>query len=456
MTHERFSSPFAFDMALADPVFAMVHRGIRIDMERREEMFAHYMQRWEKCQLDLGKLSGRNLNVNSQQQVIEWLFEDLGLPPRFKNKKVSTEESKLRAVLADCLAKEKTMTQYQAKERWVVGALSIIIILRIRGIRKRLSSYLGMDKELELSTTMVDPDGRMRQQLRIGGTENGRFSSSKTCWNTGCNMQTIPREMRILFIASDGKVICEHDLNRGESWIYAHLSEDPEMLRIHLEGGDFHSETASVISSVFADPLSVDEIIMHKHGKHYKVRYMGKRVNHASAYRMGEFKQAEVINEEAEETGITITVSQARKAQALWKQKYFMMPAWWNRIETELNKTRKLVTPYGRERIFYSHWGAELFKEATAWTPSATSVDYINLGMLDVWNDLDQKGALDLLHQNHDSILFECNESDLPELMGEVQQRLERKLVVGKHQFTIPVEGSSGPSWGEQTEWHES
>lgn len=453
MTHEHFSSPFAFDMALADPVFAMVHRGIQIDQEKRKEFYEEYMTKWEQAQRDLALVSGRYINVNSPKQVIEWLFEDLALPPRYEKKKISTKEDKLRAVLAEVLSKNNT----RQRERWIIGALSIMMILRIRGIRKRLSSFLGAPKDNNyklLDVGFNDSDGRIRQQLRIGGTETGRFSSSKTSWNSGINMQTVPRELRSMFIADEGKVLAEFDLNRGESWVYAHLSNDPEMIRVHQEGGDFHSETASAISSVFAEPLSVDEIIAEKHGRHYRLRYLGKKVNHGSAYRMGEFRQAEVINEEAEDTGITITVAQTRKAQGLWRQKYCMMPEWWNSIERKLNKDRTLETPYGRVRRFYSYWSKDLFKEATSYVPQSTSVDYLNLGMLDVWNDLDQgSGPVQLLHQNHDSILCLVDEDKVDELMPEIQQRLTRTLVVNGHEISIPVEGSFGPSWGEQDEW---
>lgn len=464
MTHERFSNPFTFDMALSDPIFRMVHRGIKISKERQQELFDKYIGQWKQAQLDLALISGKNINVNSPPQVRQWLFKDLGLPPRYHKKKVSTREDKLRAVLAECLEKDRTLSSYAARERWIVGALSIIIILRIRNYRKRLSSYIGLNKsDLSLSNHLVDSDGRMRQQLRIGGTETGRFSSSKTPWGTGCNMQTIPRELRSMFVADEGKVLCEFDLNRGESWVYAHLAQDPEMMRVHQEGGDFHSETAAVISTVFGEGMSAEHIAKHKNlpkddpKSTYKLRYLGKKINHASAYRMGEFRQAEVINEESEETGIAVTVPQARQAQRLWRQQYFMMPDWWRRIERKLAQDRTLVTPYGRKRKFYGALQDSTFKEATGYVPQSTSVDYLNLGLLDVWEDLDRPGAygIELLHQNHDSLLISVDEDRLDEAIPEILSCLSsgRTLVVAGHDISIPVEASFGPSWGEQTEW---
>lgn len=263
-----------------------------------------------------------------------------------------------------------------------------------------------------------------------------------------------------MFIADDGKELAELDLNRGESWIYAHLSKDPEMMRIHHDGLDFHAETAAAIAHAFSDRQEpAHEIVrLFKSGDEwaYFIRYLGKRVNHASAYRMGPFKQAEVINDDADDTGITITVAQAKEAQKLWKQKYAGMLGWWSTIERTLsNDARTLTTPYGRKQTFYDWWGDSLFKEATAYVPQSTSVDYLNLGMLDVYNDLVMEGAygLEILHQNHDAILIQYDEGRRDEVLGEVASRLQRKIVVNDVEFTIPVEAEYGHSWGKMSEW---
>jgi DNA polymerase I-like protein with 3'-5' exonuclease and polymerase domains len=452
MTHERYNSPLEFDMALqAGPVMEMMKRGILVDHKEKHRLTSEYMGRWKQYQQHINIVAGRELNVNSPKQVREFLHKELNLPARKHKGKVSTAEPKLRALMADCSEKLETLSTESAKMRWMRGHTAIYLILKIRSIRKRLSSYLNVE---------VDGDNRMRTLLKVGGTETGRLSSSKTLWDTGCNLQTIPKELRTIFIADDGMELAEFDLNRGESWIYAHLSKDPELLRIHHGGLDFHAETAAAIAHAFSDRQeSTDQIVkLFKAGDEwaYFIRYLGKRVNHASAYRMGPFMQAEVINNDADDTGITITVGQAKIAQQLWKQKYSGMPGWWSSIERTLSdNARTLVTPYGRKQTFYDWWGESLFKEATAYVPQSTSVDYLNLGMLDVFNDLVRKGAygLELLHQNHDAILVQYKESCRAEVMGEIISRLERSLVINDVEFTIPVEGQYGHSWGKMTEW---
>lgn len=468
MTHESFPSPMHFDMAMQVPVFAMTRRGMRIDYDVAEEFHEEYMARWSKYQSDLNRVAQRELNVNSSKQVKEFLYGTLNLPPRYHKKKLTTREDKIRSLMAECQDKVDTLKTEKGRRRWLRGRIAIHLILKVRSVRKRLSNYIPLPRdadpdETDLPGIRLDEDGRIRSLLSVGGTETGRFSSSKSLWGTGCNLQTIPRELRAMFVADPGKELSEFDLNRGESWIYSHLAEDIEMMDIHQSGRDFHSITGAAISRVFGEPVSVDWIVENKgeSDKAYMIRYVGKRVNHASAYRMGEFRQAEVINEEADDTGITITVGQARESQEIWQQLYSSMPEWWNSIERQLNKNNRTIeTPYGRTRTFHDWWGMDLFKEATAYIPQSTSVDYLNLGLLDVFHDLDQRDAfgLEVLHQNHDSIVFQYDEDRRDEVFGEVRERLERELVIrgcrgGRHKITIPVEGGYGHSWGDLTEY---
>lgn len=448
MTHLGYANPHDFDMALIPPVFAMMRRGIRVDEEKRNELHDEYNERWVDKQEKLAGVCGFNLNVNSPKQMKAWLYDDLGLPkkyrtdPRTYEKHIVADEAALRSLMSMCGDKIHTLKTANARERWLRGYISIRLVLDIRGIRKRLSSYIDVP---------TDADGRMRSTISVGGTETGRFSHSKTLWGTGCNLATIPRELRSFFIADEGMELAEFDLNRGESWVYAHLSQDPELLRIHKTGADFHSETAAAISTAFGEALTVEWIIANKHGAGYKIRYLGKRVNHASSYRMGPFRGAEVVNSEADDTGIVITTAQMREAQELWLQKYWGIKSWWRDIDMQLENSRRLTTPYGRERIFYGWMSDRLKKEATAYVPQSTSVDYLNSGMLRVYNALDEDngGFIQLLHQNHDSILVQYPVGRRDEVAGEIKRLIESVVVINGCEVTIPVESGYGQTWKE-------
>lgn len=447
-----FSNPHEFDLLMLEPVHALMKTGILIDQAEKKRLQEKTIAEWDEAQILLNRCASRELNVSSSTQVPKLLYEYLGLPKKYKKKKITTDEAALRSIMAECKHKIDTLVREGSKERWMLGYVTCHQILKVRGLRKQISSYLGLQIEkgqLAGASKFEDEDGRIRGTISVGGTETARFSHSKTLWGTGINLATVPRKLRSMFIADDGFEFAEFDLNRGESWVYAHLSEDPELLRIHTEGLDFHAETASTISVAFGDPLTVDWIVANKEEDAYKIRYVGKRVNHATSYRMKSFKGAEIVNKEAEDTGVTVTVAQTADAQKLWKEKYFMVPAWWKEIEATLSDTRTMITPYNRIHKFHGAWGEDLFKTATAYVPQSTSVDYLNRGYLRVFHLYEKAEAwgLKVIAQTHDSILVMYQRRHRNEVIQSLLDCLPSKLTIKGREFSIPVEALYGRSW---------
>lgn len=480
MTTPTFSTPYEFDLLLLEPIHHMMMKGIRINPTEKKRLQDKAIAEWDEEQdkLDrvIGMEEGVTFNVASKKWVPWLLYDHIGLPPRKKKGKVRADEAALRELMAFCQGKVNALKREDSKIKYMTGFIICRQILNIRNRRKQISSFLGLRIEkgkLAGESPFEDEDGRLRTTVSIGGTKTMRFSHSKVPWVTeenirrfhtpgrkinfeklksGVNNATIPDKLKTMFVPDDGYEFAEFDLNRGESWIYAHLSEDPELLRIHTEGLDFHAETASAISGEFGEHKTVEWIIEHKKGAAFRLRYTGKRVNHASAYRMRAFKGAEVVNKEADETGVTVTVSEYNKAHKIWLAKYFNVPnKWWPEIEEQLGKDRTLTTPYGRKCEFHDAWGDKLFRDATAYVPQSTSVDYLNRGLLRVYHEFVRAGAwgLSILAQTHDSILVQYREKDRDEVLPAVAEALGREeLTIKGRTFRIPIEASVGMSWG--------
>ncbi len=458
-----WKSPFEFDMLLQQPVHEMMAEGILVDQEEKKRLQVAAISSWAESRNVLKQVVGFDLNVSSPKQVPEFLFNTLGLPKKTKKKtdgsgesKITGDEEALRATMSTCFEQIGKLKTDSAKQRYMIGFIACKEILKIRGIRKQLSSYLGIHiskGKIDGEAALEDPDGRVRGTISVGGTETARFSHSKTLWDTGVNLATVPKSLRSMYIADEGYELAEFDLNRGESWVYAHLSEDPELLRIHTEGLDFHSETASAISGVIGEKfLSVEYIIEHKDGDCFKLRYVGKRVNHASSYRMKRYTCAESINAEAEDTGITVTVGEAGKAQEAWHRKYFMVRSnWWPEIERQIGSDRTMRTPYGRVHTFHGFLGDELYKAATAYVPQSTSVDYLNRGFLKVFHRFQKPEAwgLKILAQVHDSILVKYRVGFRDEAIQSIVETMHSSLTIKDRTFSIPVEPQYGQSWGK-------
>lgn len=263
-------------------------------------------------------------------------------------------------------------------------------------------------------------------------------------------------KIRSMFIAPPGHVLISWDLAQAESWVVAYLANESNM-KYSLQNGDIHFDTALVLfeksREEFAALKTSDESI------YKQMRYTAKRYNHASAYRMGYQRAAQVINQDSDQPPyVVVTLKQSKTFSERWHG-YYNLHNWWAQIESQLSSNRTLVTPYRRIRTFFAPWGNELFKEATAFVPQSTVADHLNGfvqpelglrgGLREVRNRFMVPGRIRVVNQSHDSILAEVPQADTQEIANEVAGLLHRPLVVNNEQFTIPVDCEVGERWGE-------
>lgn len=274
--------------------------------------------------------------------------------------------------------------------------------------------------------------------------------------------------VRSMIRAPKGKVLVAADLSQAESWIVAYLANEQNM-QYSLNHSDIHTDSAAAL---FFDTSFCQHKWKKDNDEHHcqmpgcevvivkTARYIGKRYNHASAYRMKPPRAAQVINKDSDKPPfVVVTVAESKVYSERWHARY-NLKIWWREIEEQLDKTRVLTTPYGRSRMFFAGWGEELFREATAYVPQSTVADHFN-GM--VHPLLGVKGGLRvirnelvrpykdrlIINQSHDSCIIECPEQDGEELCQQMMRSLLRPLVINDVQFTIPVDGEIGERWGE-------
>lgn len=272
--------------------------------------------------------------------------------------------------------------------------------------------------------------------------------------------------IRSMIVAPPGKILVAADLSQAESWIVAFLADEKNM-QWSLQKSDIHTDTAAAL-------FAPENYCVHTWKKHdddftcvkcahevvKSARYIGKRFNHASAYRMKYLRAAQVINKDSDKPPfVTVTNSESKLYSERWHARY-NLKIWWADIERQLEQTRTLTTPYGRSRMFFAGWGDELFKEATAYVPQSTVADHFN-GMLHP--DLGIPGGLKeirrtlvspfkdraIINQSHDSCIIECPAQDGPELAQQMMALIKRPLVINGHEFTVPADGEIGERLGE-------
>lgn len=275
--------------------------------------------------------------------------------------------------------------------------------------------------------------------------------------------------LRSMVHAPEGKTLIAFDLSQAESWIVAFRANEPRMKRA-LQFGDIHTETAG--NALFhADKSCPHDWIPVIKGELWKcnicqnevtklMRYVGKRYNHASAYRMGAERAAQVINKDSDKPPFfTVTIKQSKKFSTAWHT-YYQLKGWWDNIEKQLNDTRTITTSYGRKRMFFAQWGQNLFKEATAYEPQSTVADHFNGrihpkvgqpgGFKEIYRTLvrpysDHKA----INQSHDSAMLEVPNTVVSELVPQIKALMLRPIVIGEDEFTIPVDVEVGERWAE-------
>lgn len=272
--------------------------------------------------------------------------------------------------------------------------------------------------------------------------------------------------IRSMIVAPPGKVLLAFDLSQAESWVVAFLANEPNMKRA-LRFGDIHTETAG--SALFYPQSGCPhewrkgELNCARCNREVtkEMRYVGKRYNHASAYRMGAERAAQVINKDSDKPPyFTVTIAQSRLFSKAWHEYYNLKP-WWDEIERKLNENnRTWVTVYRRPRTFFGAWGPELFKEATAYEPQSTVSDHFNGA---VQPELGVKGGLKeiykqlvkpyndhkIINQSHDSAMLEVPRVVVSDLVPKLKSLIERPLLIKNETFIIPSDVEVGERWGE-------
>lgn len=308
-----------------------------------------------------------------------------------------------------------------------------MMILR-RGY-KLLTSYLNAS---------LDADNRWRCSYNIEGTETGRSSSSKTPWKTGGNNQNIPRDtflgvnFKDIFIADEGYVFFQSDQEQAEARVVAALSGDRTLLNLFAEGKDIHSFAMSSILGF--DILSLKESDPEKF-KYY--RQCGKIVNHGGNYDMG----PATLSESALKTGINMSVNDATKFLEGRRSVYPGVYEWHKEIQDTINRSRVLVTPFGRIRNFIEEITSNTYREAYAHIPQSVVPHITNI----MWEHVARNYPKVVVSQmGHDALLMQIPSQDVDDFVKNfLTQTSQIKFACGTiKDFNIPWDASTGLRWG--------
>ena len=397
------------EMPLVQVLERIEANGVLVDTEELRRQGADLSRRMLEAQQKATALAGRAFNLDSPKQLGALLFDELKLPALVKTPKgqPSTNEEALEAIAH----------QHELPR----------VILEYRGLAKLRSTYT--DKLPE----MVNPDtGRVHTSYHQAGAATGRLSSSDP------NLQNIPirtddgRRIRRAFVAPPGRRLVACDYSQIELRIMAHLSQDAGLLRAFESGADIHKATAA---EVFVRPL--EEVTVNE-------RRAAKAINFGLMYGMGAFGLARQLG---------IDRGQAQDYIALYFSRYPGVRDYMERTREQARERgwvetvsgRRLHLEYINARNAAQRAGAE--RAAINAPMQGTAADIIKRAMISV--DAWLAGHADrarMILQVHDELVFEADEAFVPELVGQVRERM---CAAARLSVPLVVDTGIGNNWDE-------
>jgi uracil-DNA glycosylase family 4 len=428
---EEFESADAmtYMMDLHKPLMEMEYNGILTDPKGIKDCKKKYEKFIIALQHGLNKLANKELNTNSSKQMIAYFYGTLMIKPYINR---ATGNATCNAVALHRIAKKGIKGSGEAK-----------IIIKMRKYGKLLSTYFNV---------AVDADNRLRCSHKITGTVSGRIATEGTFFGTGTNLQNQPYIFKYYLIADPDWILCEADLAKAEAHVVAYLTQDANMIESFESGVDVHSFNASKIFNVPIEEV-IHEAKTKKVDQRSTMRYMGKKVVHASNYNMG----AQTFSDQLAVEEVFISQSECKQLLQNYQDRFPGLKRWHQSIENEVSQSRILYNLFNSPRRFLGEMGPALFRNAYSYKPQSTVAELLNRGLIKMANDprLGKDGYdIRLLTTVHDSVLFMFHKSKLPQLLQIlliIKDHMTHTFTYKGRSFTIGLDAKIGTQWAGNT-----
>lgn len=415
---------------------------------------------------ELSALTDLSLNVESKNQMADFLYRQLGLPVQYKKEggRLTTKET------TDVLA---LLTLYKKTQD-----PTLKLVLTIRSLRTRLDTLAAA----------TDPDARIRCGYNVVGTDTGRLSCYEAPTGSGFNLQTVSKKDRDLFLPDEGYWFFQCDLSGADGWTVAahcYACGDPTM----LEDYRFGLKPARIIALLYQfggsvlrwsrDELKAKGKLVDSDGWLY---FASKRVQHGSNYGMGENTMSDQILKDSYKLfGEPIYVAPAvcYQLRLFYFSRYPGIARWHDRCKQKLLKDGCLTSANGHRRVF---WGRkkepsgkinhQTFYSFLSDEPQNNTTYATNLALHKLWTDPEnllnreateglptaqrfdrlQPRRIQPLHQVHDALIGQFPKGEVMASVARIKTYFNNTLVIAGVPIVIPFEGAYGRSWGELTE----
>ena len=401
---------------LEDLEYPLVHvlsrveqNGAKIDKKKLANHSKELSEKIDELSSAAFKIAGEEFNLDSPKQLLEILYEKLGLPVLKKTPKgqPSTNEDTL----------QRLSEEYELPK----------IILQYRTLAKLKSTYTDSLINIENPKTK-----RIHTSYQQAVTSTGRLSSTEP------NLQNIPiktaegRRIREAFVPEKGNILISADYSQIELRIMAHLSDDKNLTNAFNNDIDVHSSTAAEVFGVSIEDVSQDQ------------RRSAKAINFGLMYGMSAFGLTRQLG---------IPRGEAQEYLDTYFARYTGVRDYMDNIKAKAKEDKFVETIMGR-RLYLNEINAanglrrQAAERAAINAPlQGSAADIIKKAMLDIDQLLlNEMQEVKMIMQVHDELVFECPKDNADMVMQKMKDTMEKTV---KLNIPLIAEAAIGYNWNE-------
>lgn len=408
----------------------MQSRGILVDKDHMQRLDVRLTAQMEEKRDAIAEMVGVRINPSSPKQVADLLFKQLKLASR---KVTSTGLDSTGDKVLEALRREHPV---------------LPLIMDYRELGKARGSFV------RVAINKAGQDGRLRCNLRATRVSSGRIAANSP------NLMAIPvrseigKEIRQGYIAPEGKVLADWDLDQAEMRFMAHESGDEGLVTVFRNGVlDIHTDTAA---RMFGIPYANVDKQAH--------RYPAKRVGFGvvtgitGAGLVDQMALAGVLSPDGDE----YTQSECDHFINLWFQARPKVRVYMDRCRAEVRRNGWTADMWGRRRYLPGVWSTlervreEAARQSHSHKIQAGAQGYMKKVMAMIWWWLTEvwwpRGGrwteINPLLQIHDSLLFEL--PDDAEVIAEVDEVVVMCMSQAA-ELLVPMgaKGGIAKNWGD-------
>lgn len=397
------------ELPLVRVLYDMEKQGVCVDRNVLATLSEKYEAELSELVGKIHELAGEVFNVNSTQQLGKILFEKLKIGDGVKKKKDSARY-KTTAEELEKYADESEIVRY---------------LLRYRKIQKLNSTYIEGFKPLI-------EKGRVHTTYGQSNTQTGRLSSLNP------NLQNIPvrteegRELRKLFVASEGNVLIDADYSQIELRLLAHFSGCKELIDGYCNGADIHKITAAQVFGVAPEEVTSS------------MRREAKAVNFGIIYGISAFGLSKDLH---------ISTKKAQEYIQKYFERYSDVKEYLQENVEKAKKDGYVTTLSGRRRVINelasSNYTVRSFGERAAMNMplQGSSADIIKIAMIRVADRLQKEGLrAKLVLQVHDELLIDSPKEEADRVAEILKETMETAVEL---RVPLTVDVQMGANWYE-------